>query len=118
LDERVRELAGKLGRSITTDGWIVVQKCAICEVELRLHYSILEDDFTDLAQQLFRFYDQHRCRAEPTELTFQRAERAFVQLGESALALDARGDDQLARRADLESQRLVEWVERFRRRSA
>jgi len=119
LERAVLDLSAALGRPITSDKSWIVQKCPICEVELRLDHSVLgvraEERFERLRGELFAFYDQHRCRAPATEDTFQRAERQFVHSGERALALAAAGDTELAARADRESQRLVEWVDRFRR---
>jgi len=114
LDRAVRELARDLGRPITLNG-AIIQHCPLCEVELRMCTSVLRDAPERLHRELFYFYDQHRCYATPNEDTFQRAERAFVQLAEHALGLAAAGKSSLAARAELESQRLVEWVDSFRR---
>ncbi|MBA2539390.1 MAG: hypothetical protein H0V17_07140 [Deltaproteobacteria bacterium] len=110
------KLASALQRSIAFDkGW-VVQKCPLCEVELRLHESRAKD-VDELVQELFGFYDAHRCTAKPDEDMYQRAERASVQLGESALALAKHPENVvLARRAERESLTLAAWVEAFVKR--
>ncbi len=113
----VTELAASLRRPISFDkGW-VIQKCPLCEVELRLHES-RATDVDELVAELFGFYDAHRCTAKPDEAMYQRAERASVQLGESALELATkRGDSMLARRAERESVKLAAWVEAFVKRT-
>jgi hypothetical protein len=118
LRATVSELAASLRRSISFDkGW-VIQTCPLCEVELRLHES-RANDVDELVQELFGFYDAHRCTAKPDEAMYQRAERASVQLGESAieLAADAR-KAALARRAERESIKLAAWVEMFVKRQS
>ncbi|MBA2540731.1 MAG: hypothetical protein H0V17_13920, partial [Deltaproteobacteria bacterium] len=116
LQTTVAELAGSLRRSISFDkGW-VIQKCPLCEVELRLHES-RAGDVDELVQELFGFYDAHRCTAKPDEDMYQRAERASVQLGESALSLAKDPENVvLARRAERESLKLAAWVEAFVKR--
>lgn len=116
LEATVVELAGSLCRSISFEqGW-VVQKCPLCEVELRLHESRAKD-VDELVQELFGFYDAHRCTAQPDEDMYQRAERASVQLGESALSLAKDPENVvLAQRAERESLKLAAWVEAFVKR--
>lgn len=112
----VAELAASLARPIAyEDGW-VIQKCALCEVELKIHSS-RADDVDELTREMFSFYDQHRCSQQPDEAMYQRAERTFVQLGESALALakDPR-KHLLAQRAERESTKLAAWVDLFLKR--
>jgi len=94
----------------------VIQKCPICEVELRIHESRARD-VDELVTEMFGFYDAHRCTAKPNEDMYQRVERASVQLGESAIAL-ARDPSKvgLARRAERESLKLAAWVETFLKR--
>ena len=56
METTVLELAASLRRPISFDhGW-VVQKCPLCEVELRLHESRAKD-VDELVQELFGFYD-------------------------------------------------------------
>jgi hypothetical protein len=108
----VQELAAALGRSITAEGMWIVQKCPICDVELKLMESHASRE--ELRKELFAFYDQHRCHAVPDEVAYQRAEHTFVRVSEAALALAKRGGDPvLARRAEVESDRLAKFVEWF-----
>lgn len=116
LQTVVQELSGALGRPIFLTGRWIVQRCPVCEVELRLMDSI--DWRGRLRRELFSFYDEHRCRARANEDTFQRAERASVRAGEQALALAAAGDHELSERAEHESLRLAHWVDTLGRRVA
>jgi len=117
LQHTVSELASALRRSISFErGW-VIQKCPLCEIDLRLHESRAKD-VDELVQELFGFYDAHRCTAKPDEDMYQRAERASVQLGESALSLAKDPENVvLARRAERESLKLAAWVEAFVKRA-
>ncbi len=117
LEATVVELAASLRRSISFErGW-VIQKCPLCEIELRLHESRAQD-VDELVQELFGFYDAHRCTRHPDEDMYQRAERASVQLGESALELAKDPENVvLARRAERESLKLASWVETFVKRA-
>lgn len=116
VEATVRRLAASLCRPISFEDYWVVQKCPICEVELRIHES-RANDVDELVTEMFGFYDAHRCTATPDEEMYQRAERASVQLGESAIAL-ARDPSKvvLARRAERESLKLAAWVETFLKR--
>jgi hypothetical protein len=112
LRDDVRLLTEALGRSITVDGtpgvtWIV-QKCPICDIELKLMNDGARQD--QLYKELFSLYDGHRCHAVPDEVAYQRAERTFVRVSEAALVLAKRGDP-LAQRAERESDRLAKVVE-------
>ena len=117
LEATIGELAASLRRSISFDkGW-VIQKCPLCEIELRLHESRARD-VDEVIQELFGFYDAHRCTRQPDEDMYQRAERASVELGESALELAKDpANVVLARRAERESIKLAAWVETFVKRS-
>lgn len=113
LVETIDTLAASLRRPIWFEkGW-VIQKCAVCEVELKTHESRARD-VDELVHELFAFYDAHRCVAKPDEAMYQRAERASVELGENALELAKDPDNVvLARRAERESLKLAAWVEMF-----
>lgn len=117
LEATIADLAASLRRSISFESGWVVQKCPLCEVELRLHESRARD-VDELLKELFGFYDAHRCTRKPDEDMYQRAERASVELGESALALAKHpARSVLARRAEGESLKLAAWVETFVKRS-
>lgn len=112
----VRLLAASLCRPISLEGSWVVQQCPLCEVALRIHESRAQD-VDELVQEMFGFYDAHRCTQQPDEAMYQRAERASVQLGERALALaNDPAKVVLARRAERESIKLAAWVETFLKR--
>jgi hypothetical protein len=110
LQQDVRSLAEALGRSVAVDGPWIVQKCPICDIELKL----MNDSSTRelLYKELFSMYDSHRCHAVPDEVAYQRAEHTFVRISEAALAMAGR-DDLVARRAEVESDRLAKFVEWF-----
>lgn len=116
IEATVDLLSASLRRSISFENGWVVQKCPICEVELRLHESRARD-VQELVGELFGFYDAHRCTAKPDEDMYQRAERASVELGESALVLARTEHGVLARRAERESLKLAAWVETFVKRT-
>ena len=116
IEATVRQLAASLCRPIAFEHSWVVQQCPLCEVELKIHESRARD-VDELVAEMFGFYDAHRCTAQPDDDMYQRAERASVQLGESALAL-AKDPAKvvLARRAERESLKLAAWVETFLKR--
>ncbi len=118
LEATVDLLAASLRREISfTNGW-VIQKCPLCEVELKIHESRARD-VDELVRELFGFYDAHRCTRKPDEDMYQRAERASVELGESALALAKNpANAALTERAERESMKLAAWVELFVKRTA
>jgi hypothetical protein len=109
LEEVARTLSRALGRSVIADGWWIVQKCPICDVELKLMESNVPRE--QLFKELFSFFDAHRCHAVPDEVAYQRAEHTFVRISEAAIASDT--DPQLARRAEVESDRLAKFVHWF-----
>ncbi len=111
IETAVRELAAALGRPIVVDGEWITQQCPKCQVHLRLRDTL---EVRELRSELFSFFDQHRCHAQPDEDTMQRAERASVLAAERSIALEATGNP-LAERAERESVKLATWVDRFTR---
>jgi hypothetical protein len=91
LQTAVRYLAAALNRPIERSGNYIVQRCAICDVELRMWDTEIPS-YTALFRRLFAFYDAHQCFGYgcSVEEAYQRAELASVRLAESALELQQR----------------------------
>jgi hypothetical protein len=127
VQRAVDHLGAALGRPVFRSGYCIVQRCTICDVELRLWDTDVAT-YAALFRRLFAFYDAHRCVGLgcTEEEAYERAERALVRMAEHALALQRRelvdtvvGEYDLPRlyeRAERESITLAEQADVLKQR--
>lgn len=91
LNRAARYLVTMLGRPIAWTGKYIVQKCAICDVELRLWDTDVRS-YDALFRRLFSFYDAHRCIGLgcSVEEAYERADRESYRMAAQARALQDR----------------------------